>query len=252
MKKILFSILFISSALCSQAQNVQLHYDFGRNIYPTDEENRQFMTLTYEQFKADNIGSWYYFVDLDINNKQGVEAAYTEISREFNVAKSGEKNSFACHVEFDGGVSRGAHSYQSAVLVGPAWNGHNSDFSTTYSIQVLYKHFLGQSASKGANDNITDNYASFQVTGVWGTTFAQGKLTFSGFADLWLGKNRDDSGKQKNCLVFLTEPQLWYNISKTVSVGTEVEVSSNFIYRNTDFNNKGFYVNPTLAVKFNL
>jgi hypothetical protein len=50
-------------------------------------------------------------------------------------------------------------------------------------------------------------------------------------------------------LVLLTEPQLWYNATEHFIIGTEVEVSNNFVY-NT-YNDKKFFINPPLAVKWN-
>lgn len=229
MKKIL-SIVAMLIGLSANAQNLQLHYDFGHHIYNDDESDRQSVTATFEQFKADKLGSWYYFIDLDLDNK-GMKAAYTEISREFNFYKPCEKGAFAAHVEYDGGLSRG-FSYQQAGLLGAAWNGHNADFSKTYSLQVMYKQFFG--------NKIYDAYSSFQITGVWGLNFCKDKLTFSGFFDIWSEKAND------RYLVFLSEPQLWYNFNKKFSAGTEVELSYNFPY-----NNKKFFVNPTLAVKYN-
>lgn len=226
------------AALTASAQNIQIHYDFGRPLYSAEESSRQNITITYEGFKADGIGSWYYFIDADID-REGVLGAYTELSREFNIGKKG----FAAHVEYDGGLNRGG-SFQSAGLAGIAWNGHNEDFSTTYSVQLMYKQFFGQRASKlgvGAR-----GYASAQLTGVWSTRFANDKLTFAGFIDFWRGQRWDNN---HGCLVVLTEPQLWYNVSKHVSFGTEVEVSSNFI--NCIKDNKTFFINPTLAFKYN-
>ena len=250
MKKLLVTTLMSVMAICASAQNVQFHYDFGKHIFNNDEHNRQDVTLTYEDFSADATGSWYWFIDADIN-KNGLKGAYTEITREFNVGKNG----FAAHVEYDGGLDK-TSTFQQAVLVGPAWNGHNADFSTTYSIQVMYKQFFGQKFNNGcqgaAFDGAKSAYPSFQVTGVWSTRFAGDKLTFSGFADLWRGVQLKNG---HGCLVFLTEPQLWYNISKKVSVGTEIEISNNFVYsdpeRTTGYNDK-FFVNPTLAFKFNM
>lgn len=236
MKKLFILPLMLMGAFSAQAQNLQVHYDFGKHIYNDDIPDRQNVTLTFEQFKADKTGSWFYFIDLDID-KKGMMGAYTEISREFNIGKQG----FAAHVEYDGGLSRGAGSFQTAGLAGVAWNGHNADFSKTYSLQVMYKQFFGQ--------NNMDAYSSFQVTGVWGLNFAGGKATFSGFADLWRGKKSSDG---KACLVFLTEPQLWYNVNNHFSFGTEIEVSNNFIFQTvTPWANDKFYVNPTLAVKYN-
>ena len=232
MKK-LFTLLMLACTMSVSAQNIQLHYDFGRNFYSDQEAGRQKMTMTIEQFKADQWGSWFYFVDVDLSN-HFTECAYTEISREINL---GKQSPFAAHVEYDGGVSR-TGSFQQAALAGAAYNGHNADFSKTYSVQLMYKRFFK------SYDN-TSAYNSVQLTGVWGLNFANKKGTFSGFIDFWRGEKADGHGQ----LVLLTEPQLWYNATEHFSIGTEVEVSNNFIY-NT-YNDKKFFINPTLAVKWN-
>ncbi len=233
MKKIFLSAFMALVWMAAGAQNVQLHYDFGRLLYPDQEGGRQSVTMTVEQFKADQWGSWYYFVDVDFSRKF-TEGAYTEISREFNL---GKQSPFAAHIEYDGGLNRFG-SFQQAALIGGAWNGHNADFSTTYSVQLMYKQFFK------SYDN-TRAYASVQLTGVWGTTFANKALTFSGFIDLWRGENAFGHGQ----LVLLTEPQLWYNFkNQHLSIGTEVEISNNFIY-NT-YNDDSFFINPTLALKW--
>ena len=70
MKRILSSLalLFAGFAMSTvAAQDIQLHYDFGRNIYTGEEAGRQKVTITVEQFKADQWGSWYYFVDVDLS-----------------------------------------------------------------------------------------------------------------------------------------------------------------------------------------
>lgn len=238
MKKLFITAIMGIVALTAGAQNIQFHYDLGRHINTGDLHGRQDVTVTYETFKADKLGSWFYFADVDID-KDGVRGAYTELSREFNIGSKG----FAAHMELNGGLSKDGGVFQPAALVGAAWNGHNADFSTTYSIQAMYKQFFGQKTG-------TSGYASFQLTGVWSTRFANDKLTFSGFADLWRGVK---AANNHGTLVFLAEPQLWYNISEKVSVGTEVELSNNFLYQTCfPYANNKFYVNPTLAVKFGL
>ena len=230
-----FSLLIFVALLLGStslmAQNVQLHYDFGRNIYSNEESGRQKVTATLEQFKADKWGSWYYFVDIDFSRKF-TEGAYAEISRELNICTK----LFASHVEYNGVLNRFG-SFQQAALVGGAWNGHNADFTKTYSVQLMYKHYFK------SYDN-TRAYSSAQLTGVWSTTFAHGALTFSGFIDFWRGENAQGHGQ----LVILSEPQLWYNATEHLSIGTEVEFSNNFIY-NT-YNDKSFFINPTIALKW--
>ena len=97
-KKTLLLSIFALLSLTAVAQDIQLHYDFGRNIYTGEEAGRQKVTVTLEQFKADDWGSWYYFVDVDLSS-HFTESAYTEISREFNLAK---ESPFAAHVEYGG------------------------------------------------------------------------------------------------------------------------------------------------------
>ena len=239
MKKLMTIALLAVAALSANAQNIQLHYDFGRNIYSNEEADRQKVTATLEQFKADDWGSWYYFFDVDLTSKT-TRSIYTEISREINLGKN---LPLAAHVEYDGGLwhapAIGNGSYQQAGLAGIAYNGHNADFSKTWSVQALYKQFF--KSYEG-----THSYASFQLTGVWGLNFLDNKMTFSGFIDFWRGEKANNHG----CLVILSEPQLWYNVNKHFSVGTEVEFSNNFIVNY--YNDKTFFVNPTLGVKWNL
>jgi hypothetical protein len=241
MKKNLFTIILLFSALTVSAQNLQLHYDFGRRIYSSEEATRQDITLTLEQFKADKLGSWFYFIDLDIYGS-GMKGAYTEISREFTLAHPSTNSSFDAHVEYDGGMttfkSGGGMRFQNALLVGPAWNWHNSDFSTTLSVQTMYKQYFKGGSSKA--------YSSFQLTGVWGTNFASGHCTFSGYIDFWRGVGQNGHGK----LIIMSEPQFWYNATRHFSFGTEIEVSNNFVTPEA-VTTKTCYVNPTLAIKYN-
>ena len=241
MKKSILILFCCALAVVAQAQNLQVHYDFGRKIYSAEQKTRQMVTLTFEQFKTDHLGSWFWFIDLDMYH-DGMKGAYTEISREFTLTSTSKSSSLAAHVEYDGGMTTfkdgGGTRFQNAVLIGPAWNGHNSDFSATWSVQAMYKQYFKYQESKA--------YASFQLTGVWGLTFAGGKGTFSGFIDLWRGEKANRHGQ----LVLLTEPQLWYNANKHFSIGTEVELSNHFIFPECA-SDKSFYVNPTLAVKYN-
>ena len=166
------------------------------------------------------------------------KGAYTEISREFNL---GNQSPFAAHIEYDGGMNLGG-SFQQAALVGAAYNGHNADFSKTWSVQLLYKRFF-------KSYDYTSAYNSAQLTGVWGINFAGGKGTFSGFIDFWRGENWRPGKEGHGMLVILSEPQIWYNVTSNISFGSEIEISNNFIY-NT-YNDNAFFINPTFAFKWN-
>lgn len=234
MKKLILFSLLVFVALMAPAQNIQLHYDFGRNLYPDEENTRQKVTVTLEQFKADNWGSWFYFVDIDLSRKETL-GAYAEISREFDLTK---KLPFAIHVEYDGGLGSRTGSYQQAALAGIAYNGNTPNYTATWSLQLLYKRFF-------KNYDFNNAYNSAQLTGVWGVHFLNRKMSFLGYVDFWRGQKANGHGQ----LVILSEPQLWYNVTNHLSLGGEFEMSNNFIYNTVS--DKTFFVNPTLAVKWN-
>lgn len=256
MKRLLLLPLLCISVAVSAQFNLQFHYDLGRYLSPNSEANRQLFTVTAEFFKADKLGSTFLFIDMDYRGKDGYVvdykgpiSAYWEMSRDFTFAKVKNTNSnFSAHIEYDGGLNN-YMSFQQSVLVGPAWNWHSNDFSKTFSFQALYKQFF--------NGGGCDAHASFQTTAVWGIHFANGLCTFSGFADLWYGyiTSFNDDKTQKKGLVFLAEPQFWFNVfgkdrqNNKLSVGTEFEMSNNFIWPICE-TNRTFYLNPTLSVKY--
>lgn len=216
------------------AQNVQLHYDFGKD--------RKFPTTTVEMFKPDKWGSTFFFVDMDynVNDQKGVNMAYWEIARAINIGKT----PFAFHAEYNGGFGsfiddpliRGNKQNISAYQINGAWLAgvdyvfNNEDYTSGFTIQVLYKYIRYK------------HDAAFQLTGVWYMNMLNNKVTFSGFADFW----REDNsyGSEETKYIFLTEPQLWYNFTENISLGTEIEIGSNF------GGVKGFAVNPTIGAKW--
>lgn len=249
MKKIVLSMFALLACSVASAQfNLQLHYDLGSKLYD-EQAGRQDFTITAEYFNADKLGSTYIFIDLDQNCKGmgGTVGAYAEIGRDFTFAKINNSNcSFTAHIEYDGGLNLNGNVFQPAALIGPAFQWHSNDFSKTFTVQVLYKQFFKHQGC--------DAVSGFQITPVWGINFAHGLCTFSGFADLWYGyTSKFDYQGQTKGLVFLTEPQFWFNVigknsqGGKFSIGTEMEISNNFIFANS---NKLFFVNPTLAAKY--
>lgn len=247
MKKWIFCVvvaLTLANGLLTTAngQNVQLLYDLGHTLY-SDLSGRPNVTTTVEMYKPDKWGSTFLFTDITYFT-DGVAGAYWEISREFNITKN---KRWAAHIEYNGGATSLEHTaiasrFQHALQLGGAWNWASDDFTKTFSLQALYKQYFKGTGRKG--------FSSFQATTVWGLNFAKGLLTFSGFADLWY--DPDVKGK----LILLSQPQFWVNLNTlkgmdgvNLSLGTEVEVSNNFIYNDKGDHNK-FFVIPSLAAKW--
>ena len=233
MKK-LISILILMVALSfativSSAQNLQLHYDFGRKS----------VTSTVEMFKPDKGGSTFFFVDLDYSPK--VSGAYWEIARELCFWQDSKAGWLSAHLEYNGGLSTMAGSFNNAFLVGATYSGHSKDWSKTWSVTASYKAIPGTIGLQGQKQP-----HNFQITGVWNLDFFKHWLSFNGFVDFW-SEARPWQGTQ---FIFVSEPQLWVNLNQIkgwekvrLSFGTEVELSYNFV-------DKGFFALPTIAAKW--
>jgi len=218
MKKLL-TIFAILSAFAVNAQNLQLHRDLERGHF----------TTTFEMFKMDKWGNTFTFIDFDYDAENGINQGYFEIAR---VLKT-EKMPIGLHVEYNGGVGNaevpnvGSFGY----TINDAWI-----FGANYSQGSAKWGFSTYAGYKSIKDA---DKANFQVTGTWYVNMFDGKMTFSGFADLWTEKGLNDN------TIFLAEPQLWYNVNKQLSFGGELELSNNFA------GVEEFKVRPTLAVKWN-
>lgn len=234
MKRILFSLMAVMAfGAVVKAQNLQVHYDFGKE--------RKMITTTLEMFKPDKYGSTFFFVDMDYSNDtrgvtNGVSLAYWEIARSF---KWNESQKFEARIEYNGGNVTG-FPIKNALLAGGQYTFNSADYSKILTLQANLKQIQG-------GNKTGENLTSFQLTAVWALQLMEGKLSLLGFADFWredVGVLLDNGTWENREYVFLTEPQIWYNTCKNFSVGGEIEISNNFGA------NDGFMVNPTLAVKW--
>lgn len=217
--KILLLLWMAGAIAIASAQNVQLHYDMGKD--------RGYFTSTVEKFAPDRWGSTFFFVDFNYS-KKGPKEAYWEISRELKMGQG----PFSFHVEYNGGLhadSLVSFQINNAYLGGLSYSLNAKDFSRGLTLMALYKYIQGN-----------ESPSNFQLTAVWYAHLLKGKITLSGFADFWREKN----AFLGTTYVFLSEPQLWYNFSKMFALGGEVELGYNFA------GVKDFKVCPTVAVKY--
>lgn len=56
----LFLCMLLSAVPGLQAQNIQLHYDFGRSLYDKDLQGRPLLTSTVEKFHPDTWGKYLF------------------------------------------------------------------------------------------------------------------------------------------------------------------------------------------------
>ena len=245
MKKIVAFAGFALLAVGAFAQtNLQVFYDLG--------EYRKHVTTTLEMFKGDDWGSTFFFVDYDYADKDdrdanvwGATGSYFEIARSLNFWQESALGALSAHVEFNAGIGFGSRNW----LFGAEYFLHNADFSNTFTFELLFKTF---------NDPRTTSDLPLQFTFVWGMNNLLGVegLKFSGFADIWgentpywYGPGQDDPLAEEGKFVFISEPQLWYNVGSlfgcpNFNVGGEVELGYNFA------GCKGFTCNPCIGAKW--
>lgn len=226
MKKRLLTALVAIMFFGATAQNIQLHYDLG--------EDRGYLTSTVEMFKPDKWGTTFFFIDMDYSineDLEGVNLAYFELARTFKLMDS----PFSLHAEYNGGLFQVTPAItvniENAWLGGVDYSWNAEDFSKGYSLKALYKNIQGK------------HDASFQFTGFWYYNFAGNKLSFTGFVDYWREDRDLNFDGVAGKWVLITEPQLWYNASENFAIGTEIELSNNFIAEE-------FKVMPTAGLKW--
>lgn len=214
--------------------NLQTQYDFGKD--------RGFVTTTLEMFKGDNWGNTFFFVDIDYDHSISTlspSGSYMEIARCWNFWSDTKLGALSLQTEYNGGlgifptaVGLGGYGVNDAFLIGTDYFLHSKDYSNTLNLKLLYKYTV----------DVPTNLP-IQLTAVWGCNdiFGLQGLQFSGFADLWW---------EGSTSIFISEPQLWYNIGRlfgcdNLNIGGEVELSYNFA------GYQGFAVRPCLGTKWN-
>ena len=250
MKKVVFVAALMLAFVGAKAQtNIQEMYDF----------NRGHLTTTLEMFKTDNYGSTFFFNDIYHPTDQITPTGYyTEIARAINVWQHTALAPLSLHVEWNGGQFA-----SNAWLFGVEYFLHNESYTNTFTFELMYKRISGQKqineipAEFRAYDKVSD--IPIQFTFVWGMQdiFGVQGLRFNGFADIW-GENvvnfaecnwADPDSVKERKFVFISEPQLWYNVGQhfgcpNLHVGTEIELSCNFAGYD------GFKVRPCLGTKW--
>lgn len=227
MRKLL-CLLFVASGIQAHAQELQLHYDLLKE--------RQYLTGTFEIFKPDRLGSTFMFTDVDFNRQNGgASLAYFEIARKFNIPNKAI-DGLNAHIEYNDGLLITKSEtpigipINRAVLAGVGFPVKLGNFvlNTSY----LYKNIQGSNGLDG------------QFTAVWHQNLFNDKMTIRGFLDVW-SQPKHWNDKNKKTAVLLTEPQFLYNITPKFSIGSEVEISKNFVVGTDDLK-----VFPTVMVKW--
>jgi hypothetical protein len=222
--------IFSSEVNVAKAQSVQLHYDFGHLMYD-QLERRPSLTSTIDYLGRDRWGRTFFFVDMDYQDN-GVKSAFFKFERKLRFWSL----PLDWHVEYNGGLNNET-SYSDAYITGLSYSFGGGNHTWGLTIAPLYKYMAR------AKYRHTP-----QLSGAWFLQFAEGRISLSGFFDLW-GK---DLGGEDPSVAFMSEPQFWINLYNIpafpsdvkLSIGGEVELSYNRIGQGR------FYAIPTIATKW--
>ena len=139
MRKVIFA-LFLFVGISSQAQNLQVMYDFGNG--------RKNVTSTLEMFKPDKWGDTFFFVDMEFNGGPDKQPslAYMEIARCLKFWDA----PLSLHLEYNGGLLLAGpvgFPINSAYLAGIDYGWHDASFSKFLNLKVLYKNIVGKNSN---------------------------------------------------------------------------------------------------------
>ena len=237
-----FSVVLLGLPLFLAAQNIQLHYDFGK---PENADARNFFVGTFEFYKPDTLGYTFMFADFEFDSPdspRGVSLGYFEISRNFYMPwfrGNDHLRELGLHIEYNDGSllytlpdddqTYGAN-INSAWLAGLEYPVKLGGF--TLNTMLMYKYTRGSEAP------------DFQLTFAWFHMLFSGRVTLSGFFDIWSQDIITDDVVEKKAVIY-SEPQIWYNLNKHLSLGSEFKISNNFV----PFSNRP-EIFPTIGVKW--
>lgn len=237
-------VLLLGVGSIVSAQNVQVHYDFGRYVYPEVQSGRPIMTATVEQKGPDKYGDTFYFVDMNFQSAGAVQANW-KFLRNIRFWKA----PVSWHIRYDGGLrfikandpnpsNSPAVILKDAFFTGATYHYFSADRKLMLNVIGAYKYIKGHVQPH-----------NWEGTLVWNYTPGQGLFNATGFATLW--REKDIRLGWDTEYKFMSQPQFWFNLNKLrgvssdfkLSIGSEVRISKNV-------DAPQWLVVPTLALRW--
>ncbi|HZE83575.1 MAG TPA: DUF5020 family protein [Puia sp.] len=245
--------LFVTAVLFAgplTAQNLQLHYDLRHTVAPGNNPHN-FPTLYFEYFKNQDTGpdsvkpgsilikpgSFLMKMQADFNgadNNQG--KFYMQVSQSLRFWKP----KIYLSLQYSGGLGVTEPKQYSYYIANTFSVGADYVFQwkkAWFSAVLNYKYIPYK---KPSND--------FLYTLYWWKGLLNYKLELAGDFSVWRenkdhGDGNADGVKGKR-FFFFAEPQIWYNVNKTLALGTRINMYYHVYTSENDFQSY-----PTVAVK---
>jgi hypothetical protein len=226
----------MATASPAAGQTLQLGYDLRHSIDPVHNE-RNFVSGTFETFKAADHGSLLAKLEADLSGENGnLGKLYLQLSHSLRFWRP----PVSLYLEYSGGIG----------LVGETGSGYR--IANTYSLGAASAFRLWHGWGSA---NLAYRYTSFgRPSHDVASTFWWGKdpgrrVSLSAYFVLWtVNRNRGDSGTQQlhgKKLSGLGEPRLWLNLNRSFAVGSEIRLYYD-VYDYSD----GLLIYPIMAIKY--
>ncbi len=228
--------MFSVTSLVSQAQQLQMHYDFRHSLDPS-RTRRNFASLTYEHFKGnDSTGSFLLKMQTDFSGENNnVGQLFLQVSKNIRYWKP--KPELALTYSGGLGVAPPTYGYYltNSFGIGVAYPFQWQKTWFTTSLVYRFNAF-----ARPSHDT--------QFTFYFGRGFFTYRLWVAGSLVFW-SENRNQGtdltkGLHGKKIAFFGDPQCWVKIWKQVSVGSRIN-----LYYHTLTNANRLQVYPTLAVR---
>jgi len=227
--------LMLTASSPAAAQTIQLGYDLRHSVDPRNND-RDFVTASFEAFESLSYGSVLLKVDADLSGRDGnLGKLYAQLSHDFRFWKP----PVSLHLEYSGGLG----------FVGETETAFH--ITNTYSIGVAHPfRLLGSWASTFVAYRFTnfDRPSHDPIYSFWWGRDLGDQVSVTAYLVLWtINRNHGDewtAGLSGKKLSGLAEPQIWFNLNSFLAVGSEVRL----YYQVFDYAER-MQVYPTVALR---
>jgi hypothetical protein len=223
-------------APASLAQTVQLGYDVRHSVDPRNN-GRNFVTASFEAVKTVDYGSLLMKLDADLSGPHGnLGKVYVQLSHDFRFGRL----PLQLHLEYSGGLGV-AGDTETAYQIANAYSaGAACAFPLLRSWGSMFLAYRYHHFERPSHDLVYSFW--------WGGNLP-GPLSVTAYVVLWTqNRNRGDAWTRQldgKKLAALAEPQIWFDVSAALAVGSEVRL----YYHVYDYSGR-LLVYPIIAAQY--
>ncbi len=233
----IITILFFSINLAN-GQELQLHYDFRHTIDPKlNSKNFPLINFKYlKEIDTLGTGTFLFQVQSFLDGKKGnIGQTFFQVSQSLRFWKP----KVYLSLNYTGGLGVTSNAYGYYIANSYAMGvGRNLVFPKTwlvFNVLCRYSH---------TNKPSFDPQFNFYIGG----GLFKYKLMYSSSIVFWSPKIDnglpENIGKKGRKLSFFGDPQIWYNLNKSIAIGSRIS-----IYHHVLTNNDDFQIYPTIGIK---